>query len=338
MSTLAAPRVSVIVPNYNYAHFLKRRLSSIFNQTFQDFEVLYLDDASRDESTLVLNRCLEEWNEAHRTRIFLNETNSGSTFHQWNKGVQEARGQYIWLAEADDFADPRLLETLVQKLDDQPQTTLAYCKSFVIHDDDTLHGHAEDELSTLDSAHWQSDFMNNGRDECARFLVQHNTVLNASAVLFRKSSYVEAGGADADFRLAGDWLMWIKILLLGDVSFCAQPLNYFRRHESSVRTTVGNSALRIIESYRVTEFALKTVEVEPVVRERVLDALADKWIKAVAPQENKSQRRFNREIYAMAKGTDQRINRRLLKSLVAFIANYLAWHIQNLKRKARPSA
>ncbi len=337
MSTPAQPRVSVIVPNYNYAHFLERRLSSIFNQTFQDFEVLYLDDASRDESTLVLNRCLEEWNETHRTRIFLNESNSGSTFHQWNKGVQQARGEYIWLAEADDFADPRLLETLVEKLDSQPQTTLAYCKSFVVHDDDSLHGHAEDELSTLDATHWQSNFTNSGRDECARFLVQNNTILNASAVVFRRATYLEAGGADADFRLAGDWLMWIKILLRGDVYFCAEPLNYFRRHGFSVRSSVGNSARRIIECYRVTEYVLNAVEVEKTLREKVLDALADKWIKAVAPRQNMAERRSNRAIYALARRSDGRINARLFKTSIAFLSAHISWHIRNLRRKAKPA-
>lgn len=335
MSTPASPRVSVIVPNYNYARFLERRLSSIFSQTFQDFEVLYLDDASTDDSTAVLMRCLDQWNEHGRVRIFQNATNSGSTFHQWNKGIDEARGEYIWLAEADDFADPRLLETLVQKLDAQPQTTLSYCKSFVIHDDDTLHGHAEDNLDVLDPAHWKTDYTHCGRDECARFLVQNNTILNASAVLFRRAAYIEAGGADADFRLAGDWLMWVKILLLGDVSYCAEPLNYFRRHGSSVRSSVGNGAQRIIESYRVTEFVLNAVEIEPALRERVLNALADKWIKAVAPQENMAERRFNRAIYALAKGSDERINSRLLKSFARFVTNHFAWHIQNLKQKAK---
>lgn len=337
MSTPAAPRVSVIVPNYNYARFLERRLSSIFNQTFQDFEVLYLDDASSDESTPVLTRCLEKWNERARVRIFQNETNSGSTFHQWNKGVREARGEYIWLAEADDFADPRLLETLVKKLDTQPQTTLAYCKSFVVHDDNSLHGHAEDELDVLDESHWKSDYVNNGRDECARFLVQNNTILNASAVVFRRAAYLEAGGADADFRLAGDWLMWIKIALLGDVSFCAEPLNYFRRHESSVRSSVGNSARRIVECYRVTGFVLSEVEVAPPLRERVLNALAEKWIKVIVPKRNASARRSNRAIYALARRSDGKINARLLKKFAAFIGDHLAWRARSLKEKVRPS-
>lgn len=324
------PKVSVIIPNYNHARFMEQRFRSVLDQTYQDFEIIYLDDASTDESEKVFALFAGD----PRIRGIRNRHNSGSTFHQWNKGVQEAKGEYIWLAESDDLADPRLLKTLVKRLDEQPRTTLAYCKSFVVHDDNSLHGHAEDELDVFDESHWKSDFVTDGREECARFLVQHNTILNASAVVFRRAAYLEAGGADTDFRLAGDWLMWIKILLRGDVSFCAEPLNYFRRHESSVRSTVGNSARRIIETYRVTEFALKAVEVAPPVRERVLDALADKWIKAVAPQENRAERRFNRAIYALAKGTDKRINQRLLKSLAAFIANHLAWHIKNLKRKA----
>src|SRR5690606_4865216 len=105
----ASPRVSVIVPNYNYARYLEKRLQSIFDQTFQDFELLYLDDASTDDSEAVFARFAGD----PRVRAFRNQTNGGNVFKQWNKGVREAKGEYIWLAEADDLAAPRLLEVLV---------------------------------------------------------------------------------------------------------------------------------------------------------------------------------------------------------------------------------
>src|SRR5580658_382186 len=100
------PTVSVIVPNYNHARFLHRRIDTILAQTFQDFELILLDDCSTDESSSILR----EYGSDARVRLEFNEVNSGSPFKQWNKGVRLAQGKYIWMAESDDYAAPRLLE------------------------------------------------------------------------------------------------------------------------------------------------------------------------------------------------------------------------------------
>src|SRR3954454_23268459 len=112
------PKVTVIIPSYNHARYLPRRLDSVLGQTFGDFEVLFLDDASSDGSRAVF--------EAHaassdpRVRALFNESNSGSTFKQWNRGLREARGEYVWIAESDDYADQSLLAELVECLDAHP--------------------------------------------------------------------------------------------------------------------------------------------------------------------------------------------------------------------------
>ena len=78
------PRVSVIVPNYNHARFLPKRIESILNQTFQDFELILLDDCSTDDSRSILSSYASD----PRVTIEFNKVNSGSTFKQWNKGVR----------------------------------------------------------------------------------------------------------------------------------------------------------------------------------------------------------------------------------------------------------
>src|ERR1700738_5096767 len=110
-------KLSVIVPNYNHARFLRQRIESVLNQTFHDFEVILLDDCSTDDSRSILS----EYAADPRVRIEFNEKNSGSTFMQWNKGVRLARGEYVWIAESDDYADARMLERLVAVLDTQPE-------------------------------------------------------------------------------------------------------------------------------------------------------------------------------------------------------------------------
>ena len=88
--------VSVIIPNYNHAKYLNQRIDSVLNQTYQNFEVIILDDCSPDNSKQVI--------EAYRghpkiSTIVYNEQNSGTTFKQWDKGLQLAKGEWVWIAD-----------------------------------------------------------------------------------------------------------------------------------------------------------------------------------------------------------------------------------------------
>ena len=235
MST--SPRISVIVPNFNYARYLEIRLNSIFNQTRQDFEVIYLDDASTDNSREEYERLAGD----PRMRAIFNQRNSGVAFRQWNKGVREARGEFIWIAEADDVADPRLLEVLIQRLESDPQCGIAYCASQFIDEQGNVTGRAEDELSSLDADRWHHDFVSQGRDECSRYLIQRNTIFNASAVVFRREVYLQAGEADENLKLCGDWITWAKMLFHSNLAYVAEPLNSFRRHGQSVRSNTSHA-------------------------------------------------------------------------------------------------
>ena len=106
--------VSVIVPSYNHAQYLEARIESILNQEFEDFEVILLDDLSPDHSAEILERYRNHPKVSH---CIINEKNSGSTFFQWNKGIQLAKGELIWIAESDDIAAPKFLEELVQSFE-----------------------------------------------------------------------------------------------------------------------------------------------------------------------------------------------------------------------------
>src|ERR1700752_894581 len=99
------PKVSVVVPNYNHARFLQKRIESILRQSYQDFELILLDDCSTDDSQAILSQYAGD----ARVRLEFNPVNSGSTFKQWNKGVGLARGKYVWIAESDDYAAKMLL-------------------------------------------------------------------------------------------------------------------------------------------------------------------------------------------------------------------------------------
>src|SRR5258708_27654891 len=142
----AMPAVSVIVPNYNHARFLRERIDSILDQSYKDFEVILLDDCSTDNSRDILTAYADD----SRVRIEFNAKNSGSTFRQWNKGVRLARGKYVWIAESDDYADPRLLERLVGVLEGDSAIAFAYCRSRAVTGDGQVKGFVDSYLEELD--------------------------------------------------------------------------------------------------------------------------------------------------------------------------------------------
>jgi glycosyltransferase involved in cell wall biosynthesis len=271
------PTVSVIVPNYNHARFLPRRIDSILAQTYQDFELILLDDCSTDESRSVLSGYATD----PRVKIEFNEKNSGSTFKQWNKGARLATGKYIWIAESDDFADERLLERLVTILENDPSISFAYCRSWRVFDDDRIEGYADFYLDYMKTSRWTADFCVDGHEECRNYLVSSNTVPNASAVVFRRAAYERNGGADERLRLCGDWKLWVAMALEGKIAYLGEPLNYFRSHDASVRSKTRKDGLDVEEDIQVIGWVVDQVHPTDAVLERVLQSRVGNWVPAV---------------------------------------------------------
>ena len=227
-----APKVSVVVPNYNHALYLRQRLDSIINQKFQDFEVIILDDASTDNSREII----QTYARYPAFRFLFDETRSGSAFKQWQKGLESARGEYIWFAESDDCASPHFLSKLLPILENDKSLGLVYCQSYLIDPSSRVFGDAVQWTDDLDPCRWKRNFINNGRAEIRDYLSKKNTIPNASAVLIRASVLRSIDGLDDGYKLCGDWLLWIKILLQSNIGYVAEKLNYWRQYSSNART------------------------------------------------------------------------------------------------------
>ncbi|WP_143749602.1 glycoside hydrolase family 99-like domain-containing protein [Mesorhizobium sp. WSM3879] len=230
------PKVSVVVPNYNYARYLEARLGSIMTQTVRPYELIVLDDASTDGSVEVIERVLA--NCEIPNQHIRNDRNSGSVFRQWMRGVEAARGDYVWIAEADDLADPAFLEKLLPAFE-REDVVLSYCQSRQMGGDGRiLSEHYLEYVSDIDRSRWTKPYVMDGRQEVTEALYLKNTIPNVSAVLFRREPLLEVlgGGLEeiASYRDAGDWVAYLRLLEKGGIAFHPQPLNSHRRHESSV--------------------------------------------------------------------------------------------------------
>ncbi|WP_181174931.1 glycoside hydrolase family 99-like domain-containing protein [Mesorhizobium sp. B2-8-9] len=230
------PRISVVVPNYNYDRYLTRRLDSIVRQTVRPYELIVLDDASTDDSVKTIEQFLATCDIP--ARLIRNERNSGSVFRQWMRGVEAARGDFVWIAEADDLADPDLLEKLLPAFE-RRDVVMSYCQSRQMDGDGRiLSEHYLDYVSDIDRSRWAKPYVVDGRQEIGEALYLKNTIPNVSAVLFRRETLLEALGAGleeiASYRDAGDWVAYLRLLEKGGIAFHPQSLNSHRRHQSSV--------------------------------------------------------------------------------------------------------
>jgi len=224
------PLVSVIVPVYNHEVYLKKRIDSILNQSFRDFEIIILDDASTDNSYEIAKSY--EWHPA--IKVIKNENNSGSPFKQWEKGLTLASGEIIWFAEGDDFCKPDFLQKLLPGFNNS-NVALSYSNSFIVDEKDNISGDYTNYYEKLDFNHWKYSYQVTGLQEINFGLGVKNSVPNASAVLIRKNCiHKTILDETSQFKFSGDWYFYLQIINGKDISYCAENLNYHRKHKQTV--------------------------------------------------------------------------------------------------------
>jgi glycosyltransferase involved in cell wall biosynthesis len=238
-------KTSVVIPNYNYEHYLKERINSIINQTYPIYEILFLDDFSADNSLSLAKDLLSK--SSIDFRLIVNNKNSGSVFHQWKLGSESARGEYLWIAEADDYCDINFLKEVTKPLK-QGQIGLSYCESNQVDSNNKiLSNHYLDYISDIDSENWRSSYIHDGVHEIENYLCIKNTIPNVSAVVFNRNLINEVFKNEIknilEFKIAGDWFIYINILKKSRVAFSIKPLNYHRRHSESITKINYNETL-----------------------------------------------------------------------------------------------
>lgn len=247
--------VSVIIPNYNHAPYLKQRIESVLAQTYQNFELILLDDESKDKSQKIIQAYANHPQVRHTV---LNQGNSGSAFCQWDRGMELAIGKYIWIAESDDWADPEFLSNLVPMAEAHEDVGVVYSKSRIVDKKGNPLGDTGGWTDDLDLQRWQSDYINEGYDEIKRYLIKKNTIPSASAVLFRRSVLEKTRPIDIQFQLCGDWMFWIKMLGQSKVAYCSKILNFWREDTSNARMA-SPGTLEWIEGEQVLRTAANMV-------------------------------------------------------------------------------
>lgn len=267
--------VSVIIPNYNHSLYLKERLDSVLNQTYQDFEVIILDDCSSDNSREII---VQYKNHPKVSHIVFNEENSGSTFKQWQKGFKLAKGEYIWIAESDDVAHPDFLKSIMGEMHKDNEIVLGFSAIQGIDSNgDEIPGYS---LST-----YTNTPLMDGKEFIKRNMVFGCHILNASSVVFRKNVVQEISNDYMSLMTAGDYLFWIDVASKGKVIKIPTKLDYFRQHERKVTPNAVKTGLQFEEVFKIFQIIDSRNLLSPIHRKLAIGF----WMERIKKEKSKFQ-------------------------------------------------
>lgn len=236
------PFVSVIIPNYNYARYLKQRIDSVLKQTYTNFELILLDDCSTDNSMEIINQYADN---PHVSHIIKNDTNTGSPYKQWWKGISVAKGEIIWIAESDDYCEQDMLQQLVDTYV-KHHCVLAFTRSKKVDENDNI---IDDKFSRFNKDnYWR------GPSFIKKYLTAGCRISNASSAIFSREAALHVNQMFLNYRQCGDWIFWIEIARQGNVAVVSRPLNYFRRSSTTKTAKSYLEGTVDIEDYKVINY------------------------------------------------------------------------------------
>ncbi|WP_281270339.1 glycosyltransferase family 2 protein [Geodermatophilus normandii] len=235
--TSAAPRVSVVVPCYNYGRYLEACVDSVLGQPGVDVDVLIIDDASPDGSGLMAESVAAQ---RPRVRVLHNPVNRGH-IATYNIGFSHVDGDYVLLLSADDMLTPGALSRAVRLMEEFPSVGFVYGWSLDVIDDVLPVARTK----TLTWSVWDGkDWL---EDNCRRA----TNVIRSSDAVFRRSLLDRVGGYREDLPHSGDHEWWLRAAQVADVGrLGGVDQLYYRLHGSNMSRTQYASALANLHETR----------------------------------------------------------------------------------------
>ena len=241
------PLISIIVANYNYGHLLNERLDSLFSQTFEDFEVIFIDDCSTDNS----NQVVEFYAGRPNLRIISNVFNKG-WIETSNDGAKLARGDFLLFANADDYSANQLLEVLHQAQVRNPGCAVYFSASTLVD----VNGKEIGADFDYRERNFKSRLREGGRipSSWAKSLLSRSCIIpNLSSAMIDREKFMLVGGFSKTYNVCSDWELFFNLSSTSDLFYVPQKLNFFRQHPMTIR----NSQSRICLQFEVLSLVLK---------------------------------------------------------------------------------
>lgn len=212
-------KVSIIITIFNKLPYLKETITSALSQNFNSFEVIVIEDASTDGSTLALQEYQKNCKDS-RISFHYMENNKGVVYCR-NFGIKIARGRYLLPLDGDDLIEPDYLKLASEYLDNNKNCGIVYCKAYLIGNKSGI---------------WQlPDF----KEET---IWLENSIF--SSAMFRKKDAIKIGGYDSLFNKGHeDWDLWINILSLGRTVYRIDKVLFKYRITPKTRTYYADKVI-----------------------------------------------------------------------------------------------
>ena len=206
-------KFSIIIPLYNKAPYIRKALESVLAQTYEDYELIIIDDGSTDGSAEIAEAILQDPASRLLPLAFrlLKQQNAGVSAAR-NNGVAQASGEYIAFLDADDWWEPTYLERMVQLIEDYPEAGL-YASNYYYHKD----------CVNIIKVDIPTGYFNYPKEYFKNFAMP---VTSISVVISHKV-YDEMGGFPVGIKLGEDFLLWAKIAMHYPMAFLNEPLAYY---------------------------------------------------------------------------------------------------------------
>lgn len=217
-------KVSVIIPCYNAEDFIKEAIESVLSQSFQNFEILVVDNNSKDQSKAIIESFQDD-----RVKYLKQEIQGEAAAR--NKGIEEASGEYIAFLDADDLWKTNKLEEHIKIHDANPDYGLSYSNcDYMLKDDGTLHTMIR--LGFTGTVYYN--------------LLAENFIITPSSVVVKKSVLDKVGNFNNTYINGTDYDMWLRIAKKHKIIFLEEPLSIYRQHDGQITHTTDIE--RIIEN------------------------------------------------------------------------------------------
>ncbi len=208
-------QVSVVISTYNRARMLKRAIQSVLNQTFQDFELIVVDNASTDHTKEVVQSFSEE-----RLHYLCHEQNRGGSAAR-NTGIKYAQGPYIAFLDDDDEWFPQKLEKQLKKMEAAQSAGLIYVGSEVFNE-------KKQKIEQV--------YLPQYRGQVYERVLLSTIFSSVSNVLVRRECFQKVGLFDEELSSCQDWEMWLRIAREYEFDFVPEVLLRINVHEDHIST------------------------------------------------------------------------------------------------------
>lgn len=233
------PKVSICIPAFNAADYLRQAVESVLGQDYQDYEIVIIDNCSTDHTVSLVSE-LQQLSNGH-IRFYQNDRNIGLVGNL-NRCLEYAKGAYIKFLCADDMLLPGCLEKMAAGLDLHSSVKLVSCGRLVID----MYG------NKLGTRHYVAgDNIVSGKQVITRCLFGGNFIGEPTAVMFRKTDL--KGCFREDMPQLSDMDMWFQLLEQGDLLSLEKPLCAIRSHPAQMTHSNVRSGRLIEDNIKLFE-------------------------------------------------------------------------------------